>query len=249
MYCQYLANNHVAISSVKNYLSGARTWVHEHLGNTAAFMSTELALMIKSVSKKSQHVTKRAQPLSYDDIRYVSMYLDSARNAPPAIKPCILIGYSCYLRGSNLVSPSHSLWGGTHTILAKNIFVTLEGLMVVIMSTKSRIKPYVINIPYGDEQQLCPVRAWVNYKRMVNPVSTGPAFILADGAPVTSKVVLQFIKTALGNDPSRDVSSITLHSLRRGAVKNAQQQGVPKNEIMDVGAWSSSSGLKPYLQS
>lgn len=248
MYCQYLANNHSAIPSLKNYISGAKTWVLEHMGNISSFMSTEVPMMIKSFSKKPAKPTKRAAPLSKQDIVQICLFLDSARNAPPAIKPCVLIGFGCFLRASNLVSPNQGIWGGPHTLLSRNVFLAPKGLIVVIESTKTRTKPYAINIPYESDQLLCPVRAWIRYKSVINPPPGGPAFILANRTAVTSALVLSFIKAALSNDIGRDLSLITMHSLRRGAVQNAQTQGLSQEQIMELGAWSSKSGLSPYLR-
>lgn len=248
MYCQHLANIHPATSSLKNYLAGAKTWVLEHMGNISSFLSVEVSLTIKSILKKSSNVTKRAAPLSLNDITQICMYLDSAKNTPPAIKPCVLIGFACFLRASNLVSTTNAGWAGPHTLLVRNLFVAPKGLIVVIPTTKTRTKPYAIKIPYDINHHLCPVRAWVRYKSIIAPAVGGPAFVLEDRSPVTSKLVLAFIKAALATDPARDVSRITMHSLRRGAVQNAQDQGLTHKEIMDLGAWSSTSGLKPYLR-
>lgn len=55
MYAQRLANKHVAPNSIKNYLSGAKTWVAEHQGSTAAFFAPQLALLVKGFVKKSTH--------------------------------------------------------------------------------------------------------------------------------------------------------------------------------------------------
>lgn len=104
MFSQYLANKLDSLGSIKNYVSGARTWVLEHGGNIGAFAGYEQSMMIKSLSKDSKHTVKRAYPLTAHDILSIINYLDKARNAPLCIKPCILIGFSCYLRSSNLRS-------------------------------------------------------------------------------------------------------------------------------------------------
>lgn len=129
---QFLANNHLAISSVKNYLAGAKTWIAEHNGDISPFLSSELAAMIKSLTKSSDHVTKRAYPLTLHDISLICMYLDSASNTPLAIKSCILTGFYGFLRSSNLVSNSATNWEGPHSLLAWNVIVTSRGLNLVI---------------------------------------------------------------------------------------------------------------------
>lgn len=60
MYSQYLANAYQAISSVKNYISGAKTWISEHGGDPTAFGTAQMDVMYKSLLKKLNHVVKRA---------------------------------------------------------------------------------------------------------------------------------------------------------------------------------------------
>lgn len=246
MYAQSLANEHVAPTSVKNYLAGAKSWVYEHGGNIAAFIAPELSNMSKSIVKHSDHVTKRASPLTWSEIQQICLFLDSASNAPLAVKACILIGFSCMLRSSNLLSNPGSL-SGPHTLLARNILEINKGLIVVVNTSKSTFTPYSVTIHRLSEQQFCPVVAWNRYKQSVSPPSSGPAFVLPDRSPLASKTVVALMKAALSNSPSRDIDLITMHSLRRGAAQDAQSSGIPIKAIMKRGAWRSRSGVKPYL--
>lgn len=247
MYSQYLANAYKAISSVKNYMSGAKSWVFEHGGNVASFLAPQLDTMIKSLTKKSTHVVKRAFPLSFDHVYAITCYLDSASNVPPCVKSCILLGYSCYLRSSNLVAPNFALWQGDHTILARDIISIQGGLRVVIPSTKSRRVPYDLIVPSNSIQSLCPVRAWHLYKSAVQPDPSGPAFMLSKSSPLTPGVVVRFMRYALAKYPNVDVQAITMHSLRRGAAQAAEDAGASASDIMARGGWKSKSGLTPYL--
>lgn len=163
MFAQFLKNNHDSTSSVKNYVAGAKTWVYEHGGNITAFLAPEMSNMSKSFAKHSTHVTKRATPLSWSDIQQICIFLDSANNAPLAVKPCILIGYSCLLRSSNLLSPSACSWGGPHTLITRQIFELPSSLIVVIKSSKSTALPYSVTISRLSDERFCPVAAWNRY--------------------------------------------------------------------------------------
>lgn len=246
MFSQYLANNHTSISSVKNYLAGAKNWVLQHNGSIQSFLSHEISLMNKSIAKDDVHVVKRAQPLSWQDIETICIFLDSANNVPLAVKPCILIGYTCFLRGSNLL-PTAGPWPGPHTLRARNLLHVPQGLIVTIPSTKSRARPYSVTIPWLPFSTFCPVRAWLNYQHHLKPPHAGPAFIMADRSPLSSKLVVSLMRAALSSDNSRPSSSISMHSLRRGAAQDAEKSGVPTQQIMKRGGWATKSGLKPYL--
>lgn len=63
MYAQYLTKTHASPQTVKNYMSGTRTWVCEHGGAITPFDSHDVSQVIKGFTKRSQHVPARAFPL------------------------------------------------------------------------------------------------------------------------------------------------------------------------------------------
>lgn len=247
MFSQYLANKFHSISSVKNYLSGARTWVVEHGGSPLAFTTYEQSMMVKALTKDSSHVVKRAFPLLLQHLHKIVSYLDKSRNVPPCIKPCILIGYSCYLRSSNLLAPSFTVVGGPHTLLARNVIDCGEGLKVIVNSTKSTAKPYVLFVPVSQVPEMCPVRAWRLYKNSQHFHPYGPAFVINKINSLNQSLLVNLMRDALSGDPNIDVTQISMHSLRRGAAQQANLAGASLSDIMARGAWASKSGVKPYL--
>lgn len=247
MFYQYLANRLNSLSSVKNYISGSRTWVIEHGGNPLAFAGYEQSMMMKALTKDSAHVVKRAFPLTFDHISAIVAYLDSARNVPLCVKPCILIGYSCYLRSSNLVSPNFVLYGGQHNLLAKHISDRGNSLLITVPSTKTKSSPYSLVIPAFNDSAICPVRAWRRYVDRVSLPSHAPAFLLDRVTTLTSTLVVRLMRDALSSFKDIDLSSVSMHSLRRGAAQQAASNGAQLPQIMERGGWASKSGLKPYL--
>lgn len=246
MYVQYLANSLSARSSVKNYFSGAKLWVQEHLGDITSLTTYEANLMIKSVVKKSSHVTRRALPLTLAQVYKICDYLDMAPSTPKAIKPCLLIGYACYLRASNLTCTSINSWGGPHTLRVADVIVTPDGVRVTINSTKCSSIPSSLLACVNSNPKYCPRQAWVTYINHVKPFLLGPAFVIARSQPVTSMLLVDFMKASLKSDPDVDVSLISTHSLRRGATQNAVNHlTIP--EIMKRGGWRSKAGIAPYL--
>lgn len=247
MYVQWLANSLSSPSSIKNYLSGAKTWVLEHAGNVSSFTTYEVGQMMKSITKHSSHVVKRAAPLFPSHLCIISSYCDFSLIVPLAVKPCILLGHALFLRASNLVSPSMDVWGGPHTLRAIDVSYSPHKLTVRVSSSKTRVKPVVISVPVSSSHNICPVRAWLCYVNVVSPPPLGPAFITNSGKPLTSKVVVTCMRQALSFDTSIDASNVSMHSLRRGAAQSAALAGSSKEEIMSSGGWVSESGVNPYL--
>ena len=60
MYVQYLANLHKNIRSVKNYVSGAKSYVRHVAGDCSPFDSYVLTNLIKGVARLSSHVPSPA---------------------------------------------------------------------------------------------------------------------------------------------------------------------------------------------
>lgn len=249
MYAQYLANLHAAPGSVKNYMSGAKTWVSDHCGSINAFLAPQLGLLMKGFAKKSTHIPSRAQPLQPRHIEAICKMLDSVPSAPLAAKPALLIGYACFLRSSNLLSPTIAEWGGPHTLTAGDISIKDGGLEVFIRSTKTRSISQGLKffVPKETSRELCPAQAWVTYKNSVRPWAFGPAFIHNNRQPLTSVQLVKLMRLALKDCPDLITAKISMHSIRRGAAQAAADQGVPLNDILARGTWTSPSGLRPYL--
>lgn len=247
MYVQWLANTHSSPSSIKNYLSGAKNWVLEHKGCIQSFVSHEVGQMIKSVTKHSQHIVRRAAPLFPHHLKIICSYCDYNLFVPLAVKPCILLGHALFLRASNLVSPSMDVWGGPHTLRANDVRVFLDKLEVHISSSKTHVKPVIISVPSNPCATLCPLRAWNCYVAAVSPHKLGPAFVVQRNHSLTAKTVVTCMRQALMYDHSIDASKVSMHSLRRGAAQTAELSGSSKAEIMAAGCWKSESGLRPYL--
>lgn len=249
MYVQYLKNSFAAPRTVKNYLSGARTWMGEHGGDLTPFSSFEYQQLSSAIPKRSQHVPNRAAPLTWAHIKTIVSFLDSTPGIPLSVKPCILIGYHTFLRSSNLLSPTMATWGGPHTIMVQDLLLQDQGLEISIRSTKTKSDPTPVKsiLPWSDDPQYCPAMAWFRYVTTIKPWALGPAFITDNFQPLTPKHVVGFMRLALKNCKELVASKISMHSLRRGAAQSAAQLGLPLDAIKERGMWRSDSGIAPYL--
>lgn len=249
MYAQSLANKHAAPTSIKNYLSGSKSWVGEHGGSLHAFESPQLARLVKSFVKNSHHIPSRAFPLAARHIRAICDFLDGCPQAPLGAKPAILIGFSCFLRGSNLLSPTMLEWGGPHTLLAIDIKESDQGLSIFIRSTKTRSpnSSFSFTIPPGEDSRYCPVAAWRYYKSAIRPWPFGPAFLNYNNLPLTPRQLVGLMCIALDGHTDVTPAQVTMHSLRRGATHEAVDQGIPIETIQRRGTWKSKTGMRPYL--
>lgn len=249
MYTRFLGNSFSAPTTIKNYLSGARSWISHHLGDTSAFNASEPSDVFKKVASSLNHVTVRAYALSSEDIRVICEFLDARPSVPLGVKPCILFGYASFLRASNLLSSTMSGWSGPHTLKAADVIEVPDGLCIIVRSTKTRPgdKPIAIQINRAASQSICPVSAWTRYKAMIRPSALGPAFLQNDHMPLTSRPIVALMRLALGSVGHPKADQVTMHSLRRGGVQCAAKSGASQSQLMNHGTWSSQAGLKPYI--
>lgn len=82
-----MANSYSSPASIKNYLSGAKYWVTVHAGDISAFLSIEVAEMIKAVVTESDHIPSPAAPITVQHLRLICGFLDSNPVIIKAIKP------------------------------------------------------------------------------------------------------------------------------------------------------------------
>lgn len=249
MYTKYLANSFISPATVNNYLSGARHWIQHHKGDNSSFNSPQVQAVSKSCAKISKHVPNQAPPLTPAHMKIICRFLDSYIPLSSGMKPALLIGYYCFLRASNILSPSEDSWGGVHTLLASDIALTSVGLTVKIRSTKtfSSPAPVLISIPFSPSPALCPVRAWARYHHIVNPWPFGPAFLNVQGLPLTPRPLVQLIRLALKSAHVPAFDKFSMHSIRRGAAQAAAKGGVSEQELKNHGIWKSDKGLHAYV--
>lgn len=187
MYVKFLGNSFTSPASIKNYIAGAKGWIAHHLGDNSAFMSPEVIGVFKTVSKDLNHSPSPAPPLLPVHVKTVCEFIDLNPAVPLCIKLALLLGYTCFLRSSNILSPNLSTWGGAHTLRVSDICKSQTGLYIIIRSSKTinSGRPTVLEVLPVPGSSLCPVQSWLMYKAQVRPPYTGPAFILGNGAPLT----------------------------------------------------------------
>lgn len=249
MYIQYLKNSFQVPTTVKNYLSRVKTWVAQHGGDLGAFSSFEYSQLASGISKRSQHIPQRAEPLSWDHIQFIINFLESSCEIPLSVKPCILIGFHTFLRSSNLLSPSLSTWGGPITLSVQDLTLPDQGLEVTVRSLKTEMDPTPVKnvIPWSSDSKFCAAKAWLKYVTNSRPWALRPAFLTYDRLPLTARHVVGLMRLALKDAKDLIPSKISMHSLRRGATQSAARLGLSHDQIKERGMWRSDSGMSLYL--
>ena len=245
LYTQCLANSFKSLSTVRNYLSGARSWITETNGDPSGFTSPVIQTLLKGLARNSTHIPTPAPVLDIVSICKLCDVLETLGPDGLIARAAILIGFATFLRQSNLVSPSPDIWSGVHTIRRGDVTLGDPGLWVTVRSSKSiqRSEDQVsLPVPEIPNSRYCPCKAWITNINLVRAPPEHPAFIMySTRLPLTTGWLTDLLRLALMviNHPlSR---SATLHSLRRSAAIACAHSGVTLEELMAHGTWRSSA--------
>ena len=243
LYTQCLANSFKSIASVKNYISGAKTYTSQRSGDTSSFSSPLLANLIKGITKLSLHVPQQAPPIDIHTLkRTCDVFTSLGLEALPA-KAVVLITYATLLRQSNTLSPAGYSDGGPHTLRRHHLTDSGHTLWVEVASTKTIYRPQdrVVLPVLSSGGKYCPVLTWREYCARYPAPPEAPAFVYRDGSPVRAAHVISLMRAALTVLGHPAATSVTLHSLRRASAQHLAERGVPTQQIMELGTWKSSA--------
>ena len=103
LYVQFLANSFKTVPTVKNYLSGAKSFLTQQGCDIQQFSSPLITNLFKGLARLSTHVPIQAPPLHIHDIKRVCDLLAALDNSARVARAAILIGFATFLRQSNLL--------------------------------------------------------------------------------------------------------------------------------------------------
>ena len=241
LYIQFLANSFKAITTVKNYLSGAKTYILHQGGSVAHFQSPIITNLFKGLARLSTHVPAQAPPLSISDIKSVCDNLARLDDQAQVARTAILKGFATFLRQSNLLYTAG--YGACHCMTRRDIQLIEGRLWITVNSSKTisdRGRRVAIPI-YPAHTRYCPVKSWSDYvSRMPLPMNF-PAFMLSPTIPLTPNRLTAYLRAALSALFHPLTDKVTVHSLRRSGARAVASAGATEEEMMIHGTWTSSA--------
>ena len=237
MFAQYLANTHKNVRSVKNYLSGAKSFVRNAYGDVSPFDSCILVNLIKGVARLSAHVPSRPLSLTPTELRHCADDLASLGPGGVVARAALLFGVATFLRQSNFVAGP--MGTAAHLLLRGDLRFHQTGLHVTVKSTKTIRDPrdaVVIPVAAAPGSPYCPVAAVTHAIRLAPAPQTAPVFLWPGTLrPLTGHQLITMLCTALRRRGHPAWAQATLHSLRHSGATIALGQGATIPEIMDHG--------------
>ena len=242
LYVQCLANSMKNITSVKNYVSGAKTFLMGVGGCPDAFNAPLVFTVLRGVARLSTHVPAPAPPLSRADLLAVCHALKSIGPDGRVAMAALLFGVTTFLRQCNFLPPSRGRWS-QHLLTRGDVSKGPAGLTVRVRSTKTRLVgqgPVTLLIAPAPGSPVCPVAACTWAWGAVPAPDQAPLFLLpSSGATLTAPALLVMLRAALTVLGHARPLDVTLHSLRRTGALLAAARGCPDAEVMAHGTWTS----------
>ena len=239
-YTQLLANSFKSVLSIKNYLSGAKTFVTNAGGDPSPFASQSLNLLIRGITRLSPHIPSPAPALDLASVKKLCDTLWLMGPDARISRAAVLFGFTTFLRQSNfLVTPNSTC----HLLRRSSVRRAAYGLAVHVASTKTLLGlvPVVLPIHRVPNSRYCPVAAYLAAKAATPAHDSAPLFITTTGRSLTTQGLTALIRAALAALRHPAAATVTVHSLRRSGACCAAEGGVDRVSIMTHAIWQGAS--------
>lgn len=248
MYIQLLMNSLRSPQSVKNYVSGARTFVCERGGNLSAFNSYMVIKMLKGHTKRSTHIPRPSPPVSVPVLVRACSWLRHHSTEGEITAAALMFGMTTFLRQCHFL---YTRTGAMHLIPRSDLLFYQDRIVVVMRSSKTTALSHkkFITILRNPAQGICPVHLLNQALQMVPAPAESAIFLHPTSRRVISASrTLEMFRLALMAVGFRNWGNITLHSLRRSGPHACISAGAQIEEIRQHGGWRSNA-INAYLPS
>ena len=238
-------------ANISNHLSAVRAMFIVHGLNTDCFKDHRLPLYIKSLKINAVFNPTMSKIVSTDMLQSIVALCDQ-KQFPVVFKALYLFCFFSFMRLPNILPHSAAQFDLTRHLTRGDVIFGNHGCIVIVKWSKTiqdRKETTTISLPLLGSSPLCPVAALKSMYRTVPASKNSPLFVvhsqgkllpLADSA---ARKHLKSISALLNVSPH-----LTFHSFRRSATTWAFHNGVPLQEIMKHGTWSSQAVWR-YIKS
>lgn len=241
LYAQFLANSFKNPRSVKNYLSGARTFLRTRGYAIDSLCHDRINSVFKGNARLSTHVPRQAPAIDLEALRDLSSTLAIMGDEFSGERAAFLCMYASGLRQSNIAGGGLAL--GLHAVRSCDLHLDGATLWIDIFSSKTITSTEgAVSLPVevaGGRH--CPVAAWLHHLAVVPRDPLEPAFLLPRRTGMSPAYLVKLLRDILKLSGVPNYHSYTLHSFRRTTALEAARAGVPVEDVQALGTWSSSS--------
>ena len=241
LYIRFLANSLKNVRSVKNYISGARTFINMIGGNPVSFSAPMTFTFLKGIANQSSHEEQEAPALPCSTL--IQLCADLRTLGPDGVvaAAACLFGVTTFLRQSNFLPTGCSR--SPHMLSRSDVTLDAAGMRVHVSSTKTltpRSGGVVILVARVPGSSNCPVRCCIDAWSLAPGCPDSVLFVLpSTGRPLTTGIMTTVARRALAGRGWPSAQRFTVHSLWRTGARLAASAGATEKEVMLHGTWTS----------
>ena len=241
MFLEYLHKNSISAANIENYLSAVKTLTAKYGLSVAYFSDQRIQMFIKALKiNRPLHLVTSA---SIDEHTLQKILLECDKFPHSVVyKSLYSFAFFSFLRLSNILPHSAAAFDCTRHLCRGDVIVTDHGATILIKWSKTlqdRSQVRTIVVPTLGDSPICPV---VLLKQMFRlyPGNTNDPLYRTHSYPCTGltdsmvRKHLKKISLAL-----QIVPTLTFHMFRKAGTTWAFNHGVPLQDIMLHGTWSS----------
>lgn len=238
LYAQLLKNSCKSIQSLKNYMSGARSYVSERGGIVQVFSHPMVVKLIKGFVKNSHHTPKQAPPVPVNKLKNACLWLRELSAEGEILAAALMFGFVTFLRQCHFcLTPT----GFMHLITRDDLKLCPDRILVTVRSSKTSGPGTArVQVILATGGPICPVRLIRQAMNLVPADGAAPIFLHpGTRRPLDPHRALDLFRLALVATGYTGAENITLHSLRRTGSQACAQIGVPITDLAEHGNWRS----------
>ena len=169
IYIQWLANSLKDVRSVRNYVSGAKTFIVGAGGTSDALTSPMTCIFLKGVARRATHIPAPAPPIPRRLLLDMCDVMQGAGPDGKIARAAVLFGIASLLGQSNFL-PQSLAGHGPHLVKRGDISADGVGFRINVASSKTISTPgdgVVLAVRPAPGSRYCPVDACRRAWRMV----------------------------------------------------------------------------------
>lgn len=223
-----LAKLNLAVSSIEKF---------HQLANQKIIGDKELYRRVRKGIRrthKDKLLQKSVKASSLVDLKVVCRILGES-SSELRDKAILCVGFFGAMRRSEIVA-----------LNLENVEINEKGMVLTIVQSKTSDKPLSVFFTYGKDKDVCPVKALQDWLKDAQ-ISSGPLFrrIYKGGRVSNERLSAQSIALMIKKHLGKEYSG---HSLRRGLVTEAAENGIPVAKIKNLSRHKSLDMVIRYVE-
>ena len=249
-FMEFLHSSGMTHSNVANHMAGIRAMMTIHGLSTQPFKDDRVALFVKALKINAPLKPRLGRIITVDLLSQILHQCHSLRD-PLMFRALYSFAFFSILRMSNILPHSSKAFDVSRHLARGDLIFHDSGCTIIIKWSKANQTRSEINtivIPALPRSPLCPVVALKAMFQCYPAGSNDPLFVLKskEVKSLTDSIArkhLKAVSVALDIDPP-----LTFHMFRKSGTTWAFQNGVPVQDLMMHGTWSSDA-IWRYIKS